>query len=927
MPAFLASCFSVLSSLLGSSCANASEPLRASTRRHASLSTRYRNERRLRAHVLKRSASPIVGEHGLDSHYCDSADNGVCIAGRGVEADVPLRGPPASPDAGIDFAHAPFDAGLTSAVEVPAIDDGWLVGVIPDAPKVPVDDEVPCAIVSWIQFFYTSVTLDASDFGRYCRVWLAIPSDEYAPGRFRDIFPLPLLASVTVPIYCKVDETIVLNMSNLSILALNFLWDDCPSVYNSRIVYRCNAAQVEVHRHVVSSVLRMIDRLTKVSATPRSSNEVKPNPDLVSSLVEMGPTACTCVSMSYVTPSLRAQIIGDGGLFRDVKGHRSVIPRFSGNDRAEYAAVTWRGLRSGKLRLQLSVSGGGTVFAVPKATGGQREVWHGRYISSLAPAPPKPRHQPTPSCLLDLEASRSDPLYFSKRDAVSYFDCLTAPECVRSWFARPAVNAGELIDLLDVPALGSLAPYIDGLLGAPLARTTRLYPVACCWPMGFSWSSAVAQDTMLAQTTAVGLVERHLLADDKPSPNFAEVDECFAICTDDVMHWARTVPLAKARLARLDDQWRGSGIMRRPDKDVDWSLHGTAIGCDFDGEDGFLDASSSKQMQALHDAASVLASGSTSPGSVMQVMGSLQWFDLLARSKLAVYDTIYDFEQLPNPDASQVMPPAARGELQASIALAPFWSADLSRPFLPFISATDASTTFGFGVCVADATEDVVRAVASYAEKRGDYVVLNRSVADVAGKVPKRRLGIPHHLRVRAEDFKTILSLKAKCPAHNNVLEAEAYLTWLKWLLRSVKHRDARAVCLVDSKVVLGGVTKGRSSSRPLLRVLRRVGALQLAGNLLTRLVYCPTECNPADAPSRGVRVRSTIRDKRHKLHDEKFAAKQLLHKNRLRQLVQRSPYRAELEALVADDADFWQFRRTNQKKRLINRERFESTQ
>ena len=49
----------------------------------------------------------------------------------------------------------------------------------------------------------------------------------------------------------------------------------------------------------------------------------------------------------------------------------------------------------------------------------------------------------------------------------------------------------------------------------------------------------------------------------------------------------------------------------------------------------------------------------------MQVMGSLQWFDLLARSKLAVYDTIYDFELLPNPDVSQVMPPAARGELQA----------------------------------------------------------------------------------------------------------------------------------------------------------------------------------------------------------------------------------------------------------------------
>ena len=74
---------------------------------------------------------------------------------------------------------------------------------------------------------------------------------------------------------------------------------------------------------------------------------------------------------------------------------------------------------------------------------------------------------------------------------------------------------------------------------------------------------------MLSQTSAVGLEDKHLLADDKPTPNFNEVEECFAVCTDDVMHWARSVDLASDRLARLDVQWGRSGITRRPDKDID----------------------------------------------------------------------------------------------------------------------------------------------------------------------------------------------------------------------------------------------------------------------------------------------------------------------------------------------------------------------
>ena len=58
---------------------------------------------------------------------------------------------------------------------------------------------------------------------------------------------------------------------------------------------------------------------------------------------------------------------------------------------------------------------------------------------------------------------------------------------------------------------------------------------------------------------------------------------------------------------------------------------------------------------------------------------------------------------------------------------------------------------------------------------------------------------------------------------------------------------------LVDAQAVLGAAAKGRSSSRCLARDIARIGALAMAGDLLLKLVYIPSEDNPADAPSRGV--------------------------------------------------------------------------
>ena len=157
---------------------------------------------------------------------------------------------------------------------------------------------------------------------------------------------------------------------------------------------------------------------------------------------------------------------------------------------------------------------------------------------------------------------------FSKRDATTYFDSLVAPACVQPWFGRPALRLSELLAVLDPSSTINLRDFIDSCDEKRLDESLRLHPNSCVWPTGFSYSSAVGQEVMLAQSHATGLSGTNLLADDKRAPNPDVVNEFHAVCTDDFMYWSRCPQVAQSRLADLDAQWLRSGLYRRPEKDT-----------------------------------------------------------------------------------------------------------------------------------------------------------------------------------------------------------------------------------------------------------------------------------------------------------------------------------------------------------------------
>ena len=86
--------------------------------------------------------------------------------------------------------------------------------------------------------------------------------------------------------------------------------------------------------------------------------------------------------------------------------------------------------------------------------------------------------------------------------------------------------------------------------------------------------------------------------------------------------------------------------------------------------------------------------------------------------------------------------------------------------------------------------------------------------------------------------------------AHINIQEATAVL---QEVIRQIEDgmRNVRFLIAIDSRVCVGAVGKGRSSSRALNDVLRCLACVSLAANVEVRVIWVSTKCNPSDAPSR----------------------------------------------------------------------------
>ena len=92
-----------------------------------------------------------------------------------------------------------------------------------------------------------------------------------------------------------------------------------------------------------------------------------------------------------------------------------------------------------------------------------------------------------------------------------------------------------------------------------------------------------------------------------------------------------------------------------------------------------------------------------------------------------------------------------------------------------------------------------------------------------------------------------------KLEEHNNVLEARAGVISARKATMTKDHWNKRHLLISDSQVAIGVFGKGRSSSRSLNILARRLASIALATGSKFYWRYIRTHRNHADGPSRGV--------------------------------------------------------------------------
>lgn len=371
--------------------------------------------------------------------------------------------------------------------------------------------------------------------------------------------------------------------------------------------------------------------------------------------------------------------------------------------------------------------------------------------------------------------------------------------------------------------------------------------------MGFSWSSCVAQETLLTICEDGGLRSECVLAHDASLPR--SLKTVFAVATDDLMIFSDAGPELTVRAAeQVESAMVRNGIATNPDKDVDDALNTTCVGVNL-VEGKQWRAPPGKLWLLLDGVLDLCGTRRASPGGVAAFMGMTQWYDLLHRLQLSVFARTYDFSagEKAKDWVKQPLDSVIAIELLADRVLALFCAVDMTLPFLPCVAATDASTEFGHGGAIARASVAEVKEIARLACKSGGHVQLDGG--EELSAALAARLGPRHVTCLTVHDFTAIFSIRVHHPRHINLEEADALIRYVRWVLRSKSRFCHRLVVLVDSKVVIGAVAKGRSSSASLNALVRRLAALCCAGGILLHCIFIPTSHNPSDWPSRGLRI------------------------------------------------------------------------
>ena len=429
------------------------------------------------------------------------------------------------------------------------------------------------------------------------------------------------------------------------------------------------------------------------------------------------------------------------------------------------------------------------VFGVPKQEQ-QRLIIDARNANEHFIEPDDP-NLPNPGVFTGLQLAADKTLFCAKSDLDNFYHRLRLPSWLTTYFGLPPITVnGE-----------------------------ERYPVVLTMPMGWSHSVYVAQkihEELLRRCGVIG--EREVRSEDCEIRGFqygAYIDDYFSIGTDKEK--------AAKLLERVIEECRVSGVPAKESKIVRPGIKMTIIlGVEIH-DNGILRPARDKLADLLRFTKWFVKLRGWKKKTLQNVLGRWAWTVLLKRNLFSVLDKVY----LGTTGETEYFKPtkAMRNELRLMCRLSPLIRVDLRKTFSETIICTDASLL-------------------------GGSVVYFKATPCLARRVGNMNLA---EREKWANSVSWCTAIKHKwCEKEQiHLLEGEALILGMRWLLRSKESLHKRVVIMGDNQSLIGAVCKGRSSKSRFNRICQRVASLALAGDVEIVMRYISSKNNPADGPSR----------------------------------------------------------------------------
>lgn len=511
--------------------------------------------------------------------------------------------------------------------------------------------------------------------------------------------------------------------------------------------------------------------------------------------------------------------------------------------RTEYVTLIKRMWDAGMIRLTSHPKAVNGVFTVGKDEHQDRLIIDAQPANRLFIDSP-PVSLPNPSHLVQLRvpSERSCQLWVGKSDLSNFYHHLGLPDWMVDYFALPPLTSDE------IRSLGIESDTVD-----PAA----LWPACLTLPMGFSHAVLLAQSCHEHVVYSSGALDPADSILRMKSPDVSYDTTKHGIVVDDLFLFCLNQSYAQGVFDRVLQAYKIAGFVVKPSKVVRPTTQpvkviGFEISRD-DHDNHTLVRFESKSLVSLLSSTIQVLRCSLSTGlQLAHLLGRWTWVMLLCRPSLSVLQHSYRFIEVAHRRRFTLWP-SVRRELWMLIGLLPLMNARLDVPMFRNVIATDASE-LAAGVVCTRLTPKLNRRIWQICSSRKHAHV--QTLLGAADSLSKEGVDLldgynEFYHDVLTAQWSTIISSAWHIPEHINSLELRAVLLALHWLTTYPSSHSSRVYILVDSTVALYALWKGRSSSAPLLLILRKINALLMASQISLLTGWLPSAVNPADEPSR----------------------------------------------------------------------------